>query len=135
MEDSGMPRDIQGCSRKGRRIYIYIYIYIYIHIYERMIEMVKIKKECLMVVFIDMEKAHSKFGLKEMVNLIWLREVSGNGMVNIGINVDGEGCKKYICEIIQEGSRGAWKYGFNDTEREKGYVRMKESPRNESIAD
>ena len=25
--------------------------------------------------------------------------------------------------------------GFNDTEREKGYVRLKESPRNESFAD
>ena len=88
-----------------------------------------------MVVFIDMEKAHSKFGLMEMVNLIWLREVSVNGMVNLGINVDGKGCKKYICEIIQEGGRGAWKYGFNDTDREKEYVRMKESPRNESFAD
>ena len=31
--------------------------------------------------------------------------------------------------------RRAWKDGFNDTEREKEYVRMKESPRNESFAD
>ena len=56
-------------------------------------------------------------------------------MVNLGMNVDGEGWKKYICERIQECDRRAWKYGFNDTEREKEYVRMKESPRNESFAD
>ena len=31
--------------------------------------------------------------------------------------------------------RRAWKDGFNDTEMEKEYVRMKESPRNESFAD
>ena len=30
-----------------------------------------------------------------------------------------------ICERIQESGRRAWKYGFNDTEKEKEYVRMK----------
>ena len=40
-----------------------------------------------------------------------------NGMVNLWMNVDGEGWKKYICKIIQEGGRKAWKFGFNDTER------------------
>ena len=40
-------------------------------------------------------------------------------MANLGMNVDGEGWKKYICERIQEDGRSAWKYGFNDTEREK----------------
>ena len=39
-----------------------------------------------------------KFGLLELVNLICLREVRVNGMVNLGINIDGEGWKKYICE-------------------------------------
>ena len=77
----------------------------------------------------------SKFGLLKLINLISLREVSVNGMVNLGMNVDGEGWKKYIRERIQECGRRAWKYGFNDTEREKEYVRMKESPRNESFAD
>ena len=64
-----------------------------------------------------------------------MREVSVNGMVNLGMNVEREGWKKYICERIQESGRRAWKYGFNDTEREKEYVQMKESPRNESFAD
>ena len=77
----------------------------------------------------------SKFGLLELVNLICLREVSVNGMVNLGMNIEGEGWKKYICERIQESGRRAWKDGFNDTEKEKEYVRMKESPRNEGFAD
>ena len=33
----------------------------------------------------------SKFGLLKLVNLICLREESVNGMVNLGMNVDGEG--------------------------------------------
>ena len=40
----------------------------------------------------------SKFGLMELVNLICLREVSVNGMVNLGMNVDGEGWKKSVRE-------------------------------------
>ena len=32
----------------------------------------------------------SKFGLFELVNLIWLREVSLNGMVKLGMKVNGE---------------------------------------------
>ena len=70
-----------------------------------------------------------------LVNFIWLREVSVNGMVKLGMNVDGGGWKKYICDIIQEGGMRAWKDGLNDTDRERVYVRMKESPRNESFAD
>ena len=49
----------------------------------------------------------SKFGLLALVNLIWQREVSVNGMVNLGMNVYGEGWKKYICDRIQEGGRRA----------------------------
>ena len=33
----------------------------------------------------------SKSGLLELVNLICLREVSVNGMVNLGMNVEREG--------------------------------------------
>ena len=77
----------------------------------------------------------NKSGLLEFVNLICLREVSVNGIVNLGMNVEREGWKKYICERIHESGRRAWKDGFNDTEREKEYVRMKESQRNESFAD
>ena len=51
------------------------------------------------------------------------------------MNVAGEGWKKYKCERIQQGGRRALKDGFNDTEREKGYVRMKETPRHVIFAD
>ena len=77
----------------------------------------------------------SKLVLLELVNIFCLREVSVNGMVNLRRNVDGERWKKYIAERIQECDRRAWKDGFNDTEREKEYVQMKESPLNESFAD
>ena len=40
-----------------------------------------------------------------------------------------------ICERIQESGKRARKDWFNDTEREKEYVRMTGSPRNESFAD
>ena len=56
-------------------------------------------------------------------------------MVNLGMNVEREGWKKYICERIQESGRRGWTDGSNDTEREKGNVRIKESPRNESFSD
>ena len=39
---------------------------------------------------------NSKFRPIELVNLIWLREVSVNGMVNRKNNVDEEVWKKYI---------------------------------------
>ena len=41
----------------------------------------------------------------------------------------------YICSRIREVGKQIWKNRFNDTEREKEYVQMKESPINESFAD
>ena len=58
--ESGMPCDIQGGFRKGRRTKNNFFIL------ERMIEMVKLKKGCLMVVFIDMEKAYDKVNRKKL---------------------------------------------------------------------
>ena len=77
----------------------------------------------------------TKFGLIELVNLILLRDVSVNGMVSLGMNMDRKVWKKYICERIQEVGRQSWKNGFNDTEREKEYVETKRCPRNESFTD
>ena len=56
-------------------------------------------------------------------------------MVNLRRKVEGEVWKKCICERIREVGREAWKDGFKNTEREKEYVRMKESPRRESFSD
>ena len=44
--------------------------------------------------------------------------------------MNGELWKKHICNRIREVGKQAWKNGFNDTEREKEYVQMKECPRN-----
>ena len=44
----------------------------------------------------------SKFMLFESVRLIWLRKVSLNGMVKLGMNVNGEFWKKYNCSRIRE---------------------------------
>ena len=71
----------------------------------------------------------SKFGLIELVNLIWLTEVSLNGMVKLEMNVNGEFWKKHISNRIREVGKQAWKNGFNDTEREIEYVQMKACPR------
>ena len=51
----------------------------------------------------------SKFGLIELVNIIWLREVSLNGMVKLEMNVNGEFWKKHICHRIRQISKQAWK--------------------------
>ena len=56
-------------------------------------------------------------------------------MVKLGMNVNGEFWKKHICSRIWEVGKQVWKNGFNDTEREKEYVQMKECPRNESFVD
>ena len=77
----------------------------------------------------------SKYGLIELVNLIWLREVSLNGMVKLGMNVKGEFWKKHICNRRRDVGKQTWKNGFNDTEREIQYVQFKECTRNESFAD
>ena len=45
--------------------------------------------------------------------------------VKLGMNVNGEFWNKHICKIIREVGKQAWTNGFNDTEREKEYVQMK----------
>ena len=50
VEESEMLGDIQGGFRKGRRTEDNLFML------ERMIEMAKVRKECLFVAFIDMEK-------------------------------------------------------------------------------
>ena len=58
----------------------------------------------------------------DLINLIWLREMSLNGMVKLGMKVNGEFWKKHICSRIREVGKQVWKNGFNDREREKEYV-------------
>ena len=51
----------------------------------------------------------SRFGLFELVNLTWLREVSLNGMVKLGMNVNGDFWKKHLCNTICEVGKQTWK--------------------------
>ena len=52
VKESGMLGDIQGGFRKARRTADDHFML------KRMIEVVKVRKECLFVAFIDMEKAY-----------------------------------------------------------------------------
>ena len=58
------------------------------------------------------------FGLLELVNNMWLRNASVNGIVILRIDVEEEVWRKYICEREQDVGRKAWKDGFNDREKE-----------------
>ena len=60
VEESGMLGDIQGGFRKGRKTEDNLFML------ERMIEMAKVRKECLMVAFIDMEKAYDRVNRKKL---------------------------------------------------------------------
>ena len=54
VEESGMLDDVQGGFRKGRRTADNLFIM------ERLIEMIRLRKECLFVAFIYIEKAYDK---------------------------------------------------------------------------
>ena len=54
VEENGMLGDIQGGFRMWRRTEDNLFML------ERMIEMTKVRKDCLFVAFIDMEKAYDK---------------------------------------------------------------------------
>ena len=45
--------------------------------------------------------------------------------------MNGEFWKEHICERIREVGNQSYEDGFNDTAREKEYIRMNECPRNE----
>ena len=48
-------------------------------------------------------------------------------MVSLVMKMDMKVRNKYICKKIQEVGREVWKNGFNKTEWEKEYVKMKRS--------
>ena len=75
----------------------------------------------------------SKFVLLELVNLICLREVSVNGMVNLRRNVDGEGWKRSIS--VSEYKSVVGEHGKMVSMTQKGRKSMKEKSNNESFAD
>ena len=64
VEESGMLDDIQEGFRMGRRTEDNLFML------ERMIDMVKVRKECLFVAFIDMEKAYDKVNRKKLFEVM-----------------------------------------------------------------
>ena len=60
VEESGMLGDIQGGFRRGRRTADYLFML------ERIIEMAKVRKECLFLATTDMEKAYDRVNRKKM---------------------------------------------------------------------
>ena len=64
VEESGMLGDVQVFFRRGRRTDDNLFML------ERMIEMAKVRKECLYVAFIDMEKAYDRVNREKLFELM-----------------------------------------------------------------
>ena len=64
VEESGMLGDIQGGFRLGRRTEDNLFML------ERMIEMTKVRKDCLFVSYIDMEKAYDRVNRKKLFEVV-----------------------------------------------------------------
>ena len=76
VEENGMLGDIQGGFRIGRRTEDNLFML------ERMIEMAKVRKDCLFVDFIDMEKAYDRVNRKKL-----FEEMRGYGVQEILVDV------------------------------------------------
>ena len=70
-----------------------------------------------------------KFGLWELVNLLWLRNIKKEGMSMLGIKYGRNVWKKTFVARIQEDGRRQWRNGFSINEREQQYVHMKSKPK------
>ena len=57
-----------------------------------------------------------KFGLWELVNLQWLRNINKEGMAMLAMNYDRNVWKKTFVSRIQEYGRRQWKNGFGVNE-------------------
>ena len=75
-----------------------------------------------------------KFGMWELVNLLWLRNINKEGIAMLGMKYDRNVWKKNFVARIQEYSRRQWRHGFGINEREQ-YVHMKSQPKNEKYAN
>ena len=76
-----------------------------------------------------------KFGLWELVNLLWLRSINKEGMALLGMEYDRNVWKKTFEARIQEYSRKQCRNGFGINEREQQYAHMNSQPRNEKYAN
>ena len=76
-----------------------------------------------------------KFGLWELVNLLWLRKISTEGMAMLGMKYDRNVWKNTYVERICEYDRRWWRNGFGMIEREQQYLQVKCQPINKKYAN
>ena len=76
-----------------------------------------------------------KFGLWELVNLLWLRHISKDGMTMLGMKYDRNVWKKTFDERINEYGRKWWRNGFGMNRREQQYLQVNSQPKNEKYAN
>ena len=70
-----------------------------------------------------------KFGLWELVNLLWPRNINKEGMAMLGMKYDRKLWKTAFVEIIHEYGRRRWRNGVGINEREQQYVHVKSHPK------
>ena len=70
-----------------------------------------------------------KFGLRQLVNLVWLKNINKEGMAMLGMKYDRSVWNKTFVTIFQEDGRRQWRNGFGIIEREQQYVYMKSQPK------
>ena len=75
------------------------------------------------------------FDLWELVNLLWLRNISKEGMAMLGMKYDKNVWKNTLVARIQEYGRRQWRNGFGINEREQQYVNMNSQPKYEKYAN
>ena len=70
-----------------------------------------------------------KFGLWELVNLLWLRHINKEGMAMLGLKYYRNVWKKTFVARILEYGRRQWRNGFGINESEQQYVHMRIQPK------
>ena len=76
-----------------------------------------------------------KFGLCELMNLLWLRNINKEGMAMLGRKYDRNVWNNTFVVRIQDYGRRRWRNGIGINKREQQYVHMKSQPKNEKYAN
>ena len=97
VEESGMLCDVQVFFRRGRRTEDNLFML------EKMIEMAKVRKECLFVSFIDIEKAYDRVNRKKLVEVM-----RGYGVQEKLVNVIERIYDRGMVKIELEGIMLGW---------------------------
>ena len=70
-----------------------------------------------------------KYGLDDLLNVTWLRDISVQGLMSLGLCLDSKKWKKETHEKIESKGRDIWRRGFNrENMREQEYLEKKPQP-------